>query len=452
MGIVSAIGIVASFASQFAAKFVEVNKDNVENTLKMQLVYSSCIMTVLLVPAVYMLPVSMDMSFGGVIYHATNWKLYGCIMMGLWSGMIIGASTEYYTSNHYSPVKDLAQSCEYGPAPNIIKGLALGYMSNIIPIICLCATVLVAFNFAGMYGVALSAIGMLGCLPIALTIDGYGPIADNAGGISEMSYLHESVRENTDKLDAAGNTTAAIGKGFAIGSACLVSLSLFGAYISRVEEETGSTNFVVNVLEPITFAGLIVGSMIPYAFSALTMAAVGKAANKMIAEIKRQFVGMKEGKPAECDKCVEISTQASLNYMIAPGLLTLFTPLVTGLLFSKDCLSGLLAGIIASGIQIAFSFSNTGGAWDNCKKLVEEGSYKIKDEEGNDFYFKKKIDGKPTEEHKAAVVGDTVGDPLKDTSGPSINILMKLSAIPSLVFGSFIANSGGWIISATVRA
>lgn len=418
----------------------------------MQLVYSSLIMTVLLIPAVYILPATIKLPFGGTTYDASQWQLFGCVAIGLWTGLLIGFITEYYTSNKYSPVRELVDSCRMGAAPNIILGLAVGYQSTIVPILALGVTIYYSFSVAGMYGVALSAIGMLGCLPIALTIDGYGPIADNAGGISEMSYLHESVRENTDKLDAAGNTTAAIGKGFAIGSACLVSLSLFGAYISRVEEETGSESFVVNVLEPITFAGLIVGSMIPYAFSALTMAAVGQAANKMIAEIKRQFVGMKEGKPAECDKCVEISTQASLNYMIAPGLLTLFTPLATGLLFSKDCLSGLLAGIIVSGIQIAFSFSNTGGAWDNCKKLVEEGSYKIKDEEGNDFYFKKKVDGKPTDEHKAAVVGDTVGDPLKDTSGPSINILMKLSAITSLIFGSFVANSGGWIIGATVRA
>merc|ERR1712127_57686 len=450
--VVTAMGILASFLSQFIAKIGTVTKENVENRLKLQLLWSSLIMTALLVPCVCILPDEAAIPFGGENYIVSRWEVFACVILGLWSGLLIGYVTEYFTSNKYGPVLELVESCRMGAAPNIILGLAVGYQSTIIPILALAVTIYYSFSCAGMYGVALSAIGMLGCLPIALTIDGYGPIADNAGGISEMSYLHESVRENTDKLDAAGNTTAAIGKGFAIGSACLVSLSLFGAYISRVEEETGSSSFVVNVLEPITFSGLIVGSMIPYAFSALTMAAVGQAANKMIAEIKRQFIGMKEGKPAECDKCVEISTQASLNYMIAPGLLTLFTPLLTGLLFSKDCLSGLLAGIIVSGIQIAFSFSNTGGAWDNCKKLVEEGSYKIKDEDGNDFYFKKKIDGKPTDEHKAAVVGDTVGDPLKDTSGPSINILMKLSAITSLIFGSFVANSGGWIIGATVRA
>merc|ERR1719399_2142200 len=233
----------------------------------------------------------MDMTFGGVTYHATNWKLYGCIMMGLWSGMIIGASTEYYTSNKYSPTKDLAQSCEYGPAPNIIKGLALGYMSNIIPIICLCATVLVAFNFAAMYGVALSAIGMLGCLPIALSIDGYGPISDNAGGIAEMSNIHEDTREHTDDLDAAGNTTAAIGKGFAIGSACLVALALYGAFVIRLHVTKG-----VNVLEPITFAFLLIGAMVPYWFAALTMKSVGKAADQMVREVERQFSEIKDSK------------------------------------------------------------------------------------------------------------------------------------------------------------
>lgn len=455
--IVTAIGIMASFLSQFLAKWGNVTKDNVETRLKLQLVWSSVIMSVLLVPAVLILPPSAVVPFGGYDYVCTQWGLYGCVMVGLWSGLLIGFITEYFTSNKYGPVLELVESCRMGAAPNIILGLALGYASTVIPIIALAFTIYFSFSFAGMYGVALSAIGMLGCLPIALTIDGYGPIADNAGGISEMSYLNDSVRELTDKLDAAGNTTAAIGKGFAIGSACLVSLSLFGAYISRVEEASGSTNFVVNVLDPITFAGLLVGSMIPYAFSALTMSAVGKAANKMIDEIKRQFIEIKKGKAPDFDLCVAISTEASLNYMIAPGLLVLFTPLLTGLFFSKDALSGLLAGIIVSGVQIAFSFSNTGGAWDNTKKLISEGTYKstnvTNDEEKvNPFVFKKKgADGKPTEEHCASVVGDTVGDPLKDTSGPSINILMKLSAITSLIFATFIAERGGLIISASAR-
>jgi inorganic pyrophosphatase len=449
--IVTATGILASFIAQFLANIGEVNKDNVENKLKMQLVWSSLIMTGLLVPSVYILPPHIRIPFGITTYNVSRWAVFGCVVIGLWAGLLIGFVTEYYTSNKYSPVRKLVDSCKMGAAPNIILGLALGYESTIVPIIALAITIYYAFYVAGMYGIALAALGMLGCLPIALSIDGYGPIADNAGGISEMSYLHESVREQTDKLDAAGNTTAAIGKGFAIGSACLVSLALFGAYTVRVESATGSDQFIVNVLEPVTFAGLIIGSMLPYAFSALTMSAVGNAANLMIAEIKRQFAAMKKGASPESDKCVAISTEASLKYMIAPGILVIFTPLIMGLFFSKDCLSGLLAGIIVSGIQIAFSFSNTGGAWDNCKKLVEEGVYYLTDENGQQFVFKKKVDGKPTDEHKAAVVGDTVGDPLKDTSGPSINILMKLSAITSLVFGSFIAKSGGILIGAVNR-
>jgi len=308
-------------------------------------------MSVAIIPAIYILPESSTVGFAGSEYTITPWIMYGCVMVGLWTGLIIGYVTEYFTSNKYAPVIGLVESCRLGAAPNIILGLALGYMSTIIPILCIAVTVYFCFHFAGMYGVALGAIGMLGCLPIALTIDGYGPISDNAGGISEMAYIHDSVRENTDKLDAAGNTTAAIGKGFAIGSACLVSLALFGAYIDRVEASSKNPTFVVNVLEPITFAGLIVGAMLPYAFSALTMSAVGTAAMEMIDEIKRQFEDMKKKNvPPDHNRCVAISTKASLKMMIAPGALVLFTPFFTGLFFSKNCLSGLLAGAIVSGI------------------------------------------------------------------------------------------------------
>ena len=237
-----------------------------------------------------------------------------------------------------------------GAAPNIILGLALGYVSTIVPIILIAITIWVSFSVASMYGVALAAIGMLGCLPVALAIDGYGPIADNAGGITEMSGLDDSVRENTDKLDAAGNTTAAIGKGFAIGSACLVSLALFGAYIVRCLEASGETEISVNILQPTVFAGLIVGAMIPYAFSAMTMSAVGDAAQEMIAEIKSQFIKMKEGEAPDSSKCVAISTKASLEHMFAPGALVIVAPCAVGILFSKNALNGLLAGIIVSGI------------------------------------------------------------------------------------------------------
>jgi inorganic pyrophosphatase len=336
-----------------------------------------------------------------------------------------------------------------GPAPNIILGLALGYMSTVIPILCIAVTIYCAFTFADMYGIALAALGMLGCLPIALAIDGYGPISDNAGGIAEMSGLDESVRASTDKLDAAGNTTAAIGKGFAIGSACLVSLALFGAYVTR----TDATE--VNILKPLQFACLLVGAMLPYLFSALTMKAVGEAAQEMIAEIGIQMEDeavRNHTKRPDYEKCIAISTKASLKKMVAPGLLVILTPFLVGVLFGPDAVSGLLAGIIVSGVQIAISFSNTGGAWDNTKKYIENGSHKSKKEglsadevkegqEGTNYVFKKKSIA-----HTAAVVGDTVGDPLKDTSGPSINILIKLSAITSLIFGTFFKTYGGLLL------
>lgn len=364
-------------------------------------------------------------------------------MLGLWSGLLIGLSTEYYTSHSFAPTRQLAEACLFDAATNVIKGLALGYMSNVIPIICLSISVLLSFHWAAMYGVALCAIGMLGCLPVCLAIDGYGPISDNAGGIAEMCNLHKDVRKRTDALDAAGNTTAAVGKGFAIGSACLVALALFGAYVTRVAD-TDPTAYLVNILEPYTFAGLLLGAMIPYAFSALTMSAVGEAAEEMIEEILRQMPKILTGEKPDHANCIAISTNASLKKMIAPGALVILTPLLMGLFFGYRCVSGLLAGNIVSGIQIAFSASNTGGAWDNAKKYVEAGHLHYKSGEKKGQQVKKGDDP-----HKAAVVGDTVGDPLKDTSGPSINILIKLSAITSLVFGGFIAEYGGLIAGGT---
>ena len=428
---ITAVGIVVSFFTTFFATNIQkVTPDNVETIVKWQLIISTILMTAAIIPLLYVLPEKFTFRNGPQIIECNQWKAFGCIACGLWSGFIIGWITEIYTSNAYSPVQELAEACHMGAAPNIILGLALGYMSTIIPVLCLAVTIYVSFTFGGMYGIALAALGMLGCLPIALAIDGYGPIADNAGGIAEMSGLHCQVRAYTDKLDAAGNTTAAIGKGFAIGSACLVALALFGAFVTRTEIYT------VNILAPLEFSGLLVGAMIPYAFSALTMAAVGQAANEMIAEISRQFqdglILQKKKKP-DYQACIEISTNASLKKMIAPGLLVIGSPLVVGVLFGPRGVSGLLAGSIVSGVQIAFSFSNTGGAWDNAKKYVENGKNvsKIhKDEDGRPIIFMK-----GSEAHKAAVTGDTVGDPLKDTSGPSINILIKLSAITSLVFG-----------------
>lgn len=282
--LITAGGIIASFFTTFlATNFTKVTKETVERTVKIQLIVSTVLMTIVIIPLIFVLPDEFSLDVFGVEKVTSRWEAYACVIIGLWSGLIIGYVTEVYTSNAYSPVQNLAEACCMGAAPNIILGLALGYFSCIIPIFCIAITIYVSFTFAGMYGVALSALGMLGCLPIALAIDGYGPISDNAGGIAEMSELHPSVREATDKLDAAGNTTAAIGKGFAIGSACLVSLALFGAFCTRAELKG------LNVLSAVEFASLLLGAMLPYAFSALTMQAVGDAANDMIKEISDQF-------------------------------------------------------------------------------------------------------------------------------------------------------------------
>ncbi|CAI2387699.1 unnamed protein product [Moneuplotes crassus] len=420
------IGIVTSIVALTIQK--PPSADKVENTLKWQLIISTVLMTPTLYAVAYFcLPSSFTFVETGTncrYYHA-----FICTATGLWSGLIIGIVTEYYTSNAYSPVQEVAESCKTGAAPNIIFGLALGFYSVLVPIICLAVTIFISFKFCDMYGIALGALGMLSTLTIGLTIDGYGPIADNAGGIAEMCELDEC-RQITDALDAAGNTTAAIGKGFAIGSACLVALALFGAFVTR-------TNLgIVNILQPLQFSGLIIGAMLPYLFTAMTMKSVGLAAKKMIVEIQRQFDTYRilEGEAdPDYESCIAISTKSSLQYMIAPGLLVLLSPFFIGLFFGAEGVSGLLAGAIVSGIQLAISFSNAGGAWDNAKKYVEDDKLVINGE----------VRGKNTEEHKAAVIGDTVGDPLKDTSGPSLNILIKLMAITSLVFGGFFTRVGG---------
>lgn len=373
---ITAAGIIASFITTFlATNFTKVQKDTVERTVKIQLVASTILMTAAVIPVLYVLPESFHFNVFGQAVTTTRWQAFGCVALGLWSGLIIGFITEYYTSNAYSPVQNLSEACCMGAAPNIILGLALGYFSCIIPILCIAVTIYVSFHFAGMYGVALSALGMLGCLPIALAIDGYGPISDNAGGIAEMSELDPSVREKTDKLDAAGNTTAAIGKGFAIGSACLVSLALFGAFCTRADL------IALNVLSAIEFSCLLLGAMLPYAFSAMTMQAVGDAANDMIKEISDQFADgmiLQGTKEPNYDSCIAISTRASLRKMILPGILVMGSPLLIGGLFGPKAVGGLLAGCIVSGVQIAFSFSNTGGAWDNAKKYVEAGTHYTK--------------------------------------------------------------------------
>jgi len=452
------------------AHVFKVTQANVQGVLKAQIGISTVFMTLTVVPCISFLPAEFEIMNAGTLLKVNQWTAYGCIVIGLWSGMIIGFTTEYYTSNAYGPTLYLAEQCKNGPAPNIIQGLALGYNSCIVPILCLTATIGYSFHFAGMYGIGLSALGMLGSLPVALAIDGYGPISDNAGGIAEMSGLPSEIRDKTDALDAAGNTTAAVGKGFAIGSACLVGLALFGAFITRVGEEG------VDILRPVQFAGLLVGAMLPYAFSAMTMKAVGDAAfemmNFIIQDFRRTEQAKKDGKEGDdlipdYDGCIKISTDASLRMMIAPGALVLGSPLAAGFLFGPKAVAGLLAGAIVSGVQVAISASNTGGAWDNAKKEVEKNRSQFRaeakeaginlaelkeevlamDEEtlNSEDNAEKRVwmerEKTIREMHIAAVVGDTVGDPLKDTSGPAINILIKLSAITSLVFGNYIKNN-----------
>jgi H+-translocating diphosphatase len=452
--VLSASGIlVCIITAFFATHIMSVDeKSKIETTLKYQLIIS----TVLLIPSIVfitlnILPATFSFVTGVgenvVVIESSAIGVMVCALCGLVAGLVIGYVTDYYTSNAHAPTQELSQACISGAAINIIQGLALGYMSCVIPILALAVTIFVSFKMAGMYGIAIAALGMLSNLATSLAIDGYGPISDNAGGIAEMSGLPHEIRELTDALDAAGNTTAAVGKGFAIGSACLVSLALFGAFITR----TGMV--VVNILEPIQISCLIIGAMLPYAFSALTMKSVGLAASKMCEQVKAQHKN-NDRNPSEC---IRISTEASLTEMILPGIIVIFTPLILGFVFGPKAVSGYLAGVIVSGVQMAISSSNAGGAWDNAKKYIEAKNLKVEHEmhpKLAELKGKKDISDeerklvgsytpdlghyiKGSEPHKSAVVGDTVGDPLKDTSGPSLNILVKLSAIVSLVFGTF---------------
>ncbi|PQM40293.1 H+-pyrophosphatase [Prunus yedoensis var. nudiflora] len=432
--LISSMGIlICLITTLFATDFFEIKAvKEIEPALKKQLIISTVLMTVgIAIISWIALPSSFTIYNFGVQKVVKNWQLFLCVSVGLWAGLIIGFVTEYYTSNTYSPVQDVADSCRTGAATNVIFGLALGYKSVIIPIFAIAVSIFVSFSFAAMYGIAVAALGMLSTIATGLAIDAYGPISDNAGGIAEMAGMSHRIRERTDALDAAGNTTAAIGKGFAIGSAALVSLALFGAFVSRAAIST------VDVLTPKVFIGLIVGAMILPWFSAMTMKSVGSAALKMVEEVRRQFntiPGLMEGtaKP-DYATCVKISTDASIKEMIPPGALVILTPLIVGTLFGVETLSGVLAGSLVSGVQVAISASNTGGAWDNAKKYIEAGASE----------HARTLGPKGSDPHKAAVIGDTIGDPLKDTSGPSLNILIKLMAVESLVFAPFFATHGG---------